>query len=332
MTEPELSIVIVNWNGKSFLPDCLKSIVENPPRASYEVVVVDNASTDGSAEWLRSDEYTGMMEKTICHVLEPGANLGFGPGSNLAIAATTAPNILILNPDTRILPGAIDRLIETLRSESRIGMVGPKLYNDDGSLQPSVMRQPPSPASIIVEGLQLDRVLPKRVLANWLFGNHWEHNERRAVPVIAGAAMICKREMIDQVGGFDPSIHMYSEEFEWCVRARRKGWQVYFEPLAGIIHSRGKSTGQRWSADEQMLVVERATMYFENKSFSKLRNLLNGIARLFVLSLHALRWKLQGRDVSVFVDLIKMHVDNCKNLLLTENNAAQREAGESKQG
>jgi GT2 family glycosyltransferase len=319
MTQSQLSIIIVNWNGIRFLPDCLRSIVENPPNLPFDVIVVDNASMDGSTEWLRSDECKQLMRATTFSVLEPGTNLGYGPGNNLAIDQTTTPNILILNSDTRVLSGAIDKLAETLRSSPKIGMVGPRLYYDDGSLQDSVSRHPASPFSILVEGLGIDQFLPKRLLAKWLFGVHWDHEERRAVPVVAGAAMMCKREMIDDVGPFDRTIHMYGEDLEWCVRARRGGWSIVFEPLAHVIHSRRKSVEQRWTENDRMIVMERAMLFYENKSFSRFLNLSNGITKIFVLSLHAVRWKIQGRNPSIFLRMIKLHANNCKRLLLGDD-------------
>jgi GT2 family glycosyltransferase len=315
MNEPQLTISIVNWNGIAFLPDCLRSIVENPPLFSFEVIVVDNDSTDGSPDWLRSEDCKQLMQNVPLHVIEPRENLGFGPGHNLAINASNAPNVFILNPDTLVTSGALDKLVETLQSAPEIGMVGPKVLYEDGSLQHSVVRHPETPASIISDAFEAHKLLPNALVSRWLLGPHWSHDQRRSVPVIGGAAMMCKREMINATGGFDPSIHMYAEEYEWCIRARREKWNIVFEPEASIVHLRGKSTVQRWSDDERIVVQEKALIYYENKSFSKLLNLSNCITKVSILSGHILRWKWQGREASSLRQLRRLRLENCKQII-----------------
>jgi GT2 family glycosyltransferase len=325
MVTAELSIIIVNWNGASFLPQCLQSIVDNPATVSFEIIVVDNESIDGSAEWLRSSASLEIMGDTPFKLLEPRANLGFGRAVNLAISLTSSPNVLILNADTRILPGSIDLLMETLNSQANIGMVGPKLRYEDGRLQDSVSRQPDTPFSILVDYLHLHWLIPKSLRSSWLLGVHWSHDERRPVPVIAGAAMMCKREMVDDIGGFDPLIHMYAEDLEWCVRARRAGWKIYFEPEAEIIHIREKSSEQRWSVDEKTLIQENAMIYYENKSFSRTLNLINGITRVIVMLTHLTRWKITRRNTSLISALIRLRIANCKHLLFASRHSIQIE-------
>ena len=253
-------------------------------------------------------------------MIRAGANLGFGPANNLAIKTASAANILILNPDTLVTEGALDKLVKTLESEPRIGMVGPKILNEDGSLQHSVVRQPETPATIIFEELRIYKLLPRRMIATWLLGSHWNHDQRRTVRVVGGAAIMCKREMINEIGGFDPSIHMYAEEFEWCVRVRRGNWDIVFEPEAQIIHLRERSTTQRWTADERMIVQEKALIYYENKSFSKLLNLSNCITKAVVLTLHTLRWRWHRKDVRILQQLRNMRLENCRQLIFGPRN------------
>jgi GT2 family glycosyltransferase len=315
MVTAELSIIIVNWNGAGFLPQCLKSIVDNPPVLPFEVIVVDNNSDDGSAEWLRSNSRLELMRDSPFALYEPGENLGFGRAVNLAISESRSPNVLILNADIRVLPDSIDRLIQTLNSEPRMGMVGPKLLYEDGRLQDSVSRQPDTPFSIAVDYLHLHWLLPKSIRASWLLGVHWPHDERCSVPVIAGAAMMCKREMIEDIGGFDPLIHMYAEDLDWCIRARRAGWKIYFEPTAEIIHIREKSSLQRWSDEEKALIQENAMIYYENKNFSRTLNIMNCLSRIMLMLLHLARWKTTGRNTFVLSALIRLRMANCKNLL-----------------
>jgi GT2 family glycosyltransferase len=315
MSSPEISIIIVNWNGAAFIEGCLRSIVENPPTDTFEIVVVDNASTDGSAEWLRSKECAELLAGIPYILIEPGANVGYGPANNLAIERTASTFVLILNPDTRVLDVAIDRMADLLRSDERIGMVGPRLNYEDGTLQDSVSRQPETPLSILFEHFQLYRILPSRLYRNWLLGTHWPHDRRCTVPVIAGAVMMCRRRMINDIGAFDPTIHMYAEDLEWCVRAGRHGWLTYFEPSASVVHLRGKSTEQRWDESEHPLIQEAAMIYYENKTFSRSLNIANGITRVATMSVRRFWRKLARKDSAVLDSLLDLRLENCKRLL-----------------
>jgi GT2 family glycosyltransferase len=315
MTEPQLSIIIVNWNGIRFLPDCLRSIVDSPPETAFEIVVVDNASSDGSVEWMRSSSCRAFLGETSFRLIESGSNLGFGQANNLAINNTTAPYVFILNPDTLVRPEAIETLLNTLRSVPSVGAVGPKVLHRDGSLHPSVVNYHPTPLSILIRGFMLDRLIPKRWLAKRYFGDKWEHDEKIVVPLIGGAAMMCRREMFDTVGTFDPEIHMYSEEFELLVRAARGGWKVMFEPEAEIVHLGGKSSEQRWDRLERAVIQEKATLTYYKKCFSPTLNFFNGVATVFVINCHALRWKMTERDTTLLCELSRAHLEHCRQML-----------------
>src|SRR5687768_15514082 len=156
---PELAIIIVNWNGGDFLRRSLESVSRFPPQLSYKVVVVDNASTDGSREWLKS------LGDSI-HLIANSENVGFGRANNQAFASSDAPLLFLLNSDAEVHPGVIDKLIATIREDEKLGAVGPRLNNPDGSLQPSVWRNPLTPLEMIVTALRLHKLLPKRLRAN----------------------------------------------------------------------------------------------------------------------------------------------------------------------
>ena len=325
----ELSIVIVNWNGESFLPNCLESIKQNPPSVPYEVVVVDNKSTDSSLEWLKADDSQELLRSLNFRLIESAQNLGYGCGNNLAIEQTDSPVVLILNPDIVVLPNSIDMLLETLNADPDIGAVGPKLLNVDGSLHPSVSNFPPTPFSIVIAGLQLGFLFPRKFLAKRLYGQYWEHNERISVPIIQGAAMMIKRATIKQIGAFDPSIHMFGEELELCVRMNRNDWKIFFEPDAEMVHVGGKSTEQRWNASEIEIVKERAIIAYHRMCFSPALNFCNDLAEILVFSTHFARWALKRRDTAVLRALIKLHVVDCLGIVLGLNSPrALAEGGE----
>src|SRR5262249_12143514 len=139
----DISIIIVNWNGRDLLPRCIESIMQRPPSVPYEIVVVDNASTDGSVEWLRAARSSEWLKTANLRVIENAENVGFGRANNIAFRQTDASMFLLLNSDTEVKEGAIDKLVEALRSNEKAGGCGPKVLNADGSLRPTVCRVPP---------------------------------------------------------------------------------------------------------------------------------------------------------------------------------------------
>jgi N-acetylglucosaminyl-diphospho-decaprenol L-rhamnosyltransferase len=315
----ELSIIIVNWNGIKFLPDCLRSIVENPPSLSYEIVMVDNGSTDGSFEWLKSGEVGKILNGANFTLLDNRENLGFGKANNLAVAQTDSPYVFLLNPDTIVKANAIDKLLETLRSSDKIGAVAPKLLNGDGSLQPNVWGFPPTPLSILVDGLKLYKFLPSKIFSRWLYRTHWNYAERIAVPIFSGAAIMAKREMIDKVGAFDEDFHMYGEDAEWCIRINRRGWKTFFEPEAEIYHLGGQSSMQRWGGVATRVKEEEAFIAFQRKCLPKYHVFFNLLTRSFVLFTYLVKNFMKESKYHSIKPVMKLQLDSLKSLLLSTN-------------
>ena len=282
----ELSIIIVNWNGESFLPNCLKSIAENPPSVPYEVLLIDNASSDGSVKWLKSEEAKEILSNTNFKLIESNENLGFGRANNLIIKQTKAPYVFLLNPDTIVRAKAIDRLLESLKAEEKIGVTVPKLLHADGSLQPSVWASP-NPVTILCETL-FYRVLPKAVYKNWLYGPHWDYAEKRAVPIVCAAAMMVKRTVIDKVGAFDEDFHMYGEDLEWAKRITNNGWDLVFVPESEIHHLYGQSSAQRWTSIEKQVTMGKAFILFQKKSLPAWLFFSNILTAIFVGNVYLL--------------------------------------------
>lgn len=314
---PELSIIIVNWNGIDFLPACIESIYQNPPDVSFEVVVVDNASSDGSMDWLKNLEHRQRKDSGNFQVIESTENLGFGKANNLAIASTSGRLLFLLNPDTLVRPGSLNRLIEVLTSRDDIGVTAPKLLDSDLTLQPSVWGFPPTPTQIIVEGLRLHRFLPKRILATWLYGVHWSYDQTTDVPIVAGAAMLFKRDVFETLGlAFDPSFHMYGEDLELCMRIRKSGWKIVFVDGAEIIHFGGQSSNQRWDVTEKAKIMETAFVDFQISSLSRFQTVRNLIAKAIVFRVLMLRRRFKGEDNSVLKPLYDIQINSIKRVLL----------------
>jgi GT2 family glycosyltransferase len=249
------------------------------------------------------------------HVIENVENRGFGQANNQAFALTDAPLILLLNPDTEATPGCIDCLVATIRSEPQVGAAGPKLLNADGSLQISAWRNPPAAWDILLSQMKLYLLLPRRLRGELLLGGHWDHSRRRRVPMLSGAAILVKRTVIDEVGGFDERFHMYGEDNEWCLRIVRAGWQLVFQPDAVILHHGAQSSLQRWTNLEKLRVQLEASYFFQQHSLPRRRLICNQIASYVTASAQYLARLVRGIHAPEIKLARKIHWNHFKRSL-----------------
>jgi GT2 family glycosyltransferase len=236
-SSPDLSVCIVNWNTREDLGEAIASVLASGREVSLQLVVLDNASQDGSAEMVRER----FPEVTL---IQSAENLGFARGYNRAAARSSGRHLLMLNPDTVVHSGALARLVAFLDSEPSAGAAGPRLLNLDGSLQYSCRRFP-TPMAALLRNTVLGRLAPHNHYTRDYLMADWEHDAVRPVDWISGAAMCIRRQAWEQIGGFDEGYFMYAEDMDWCWRAREAGWQVYYVPDAVIMHHIGRSSDQR---------------------------------------------------------------------------------------
>jgi GT2 family glycosyltransferase len=315
----DLSIIIINWNGGSLLTRCVETIVSSAPGVSYEVVIIDNASSDDSLDQLRASEVAARMIAggQLRIVVNPD-NRGFGAANNQAFALTDSPFVFLLNLDTEVPPGTIDTLIQKLTSDPKIGACGPKLLNADGTTQTSVFFNPPSVWHTILSQLWLYRLLPRRMRGELLLGWHWSHDRERSVPMLGGAAILAKREMIEQVGGFNERYHMYAEDNEWCWRITQKDWRLMFVPEAILLHHGAQSSGKRWTPADQIRVKLSAGFNFERQVLPRWRLAANQLANCAVVTVQIVGRKLlriQHPELQVIMEMHRKHL----KLALTSN-------------
>jgi GT2 family glycosyltransferase len=314
-TSPKLTIIIVNWNGIRFLPECLRSIAEDRPPFDLEVLVVDNSSTDGSREWLLSNENKEPFRSIRLRSILSSENLGFAKANNLAIKESESPFVFLLNPDTILHRGALERLVAELESRPEAGLVGPRVLNEDGTTQPSVTYFPRNPLTILMTAFSLAPFLPKRVRKKF-YGAHWDYDEKKDVPVIWGAAMMARRSMIDDVGALDEDFFMYGEDEEWCARSNRNGWKVVFVPGASVVHRGGKSSEQTWSRSETSLKKYEAEILLERKALSRFSATLNSTTRLLLNSLVYLKRRITRKSLKSRPEKIRKELKALGELLL----------------
>lgn len=240
MTSPALSVVIVNWNAGHALGRCLASLAEHPPSVPYEVIVVDNASSDGSAQSAQADH-------PRIRLVANHENRGLAAANNQGIVASRAPLLLISNPDVVYGPGAADALLDVLHRHPRAAIVVPRLRYEDGSLHTSVGDLPT--LGDAMAGRQAQRRRRSSDVASGFWWDGWAHDEERRVGRGHEAAYLVSRRAVEEVGLQDEGYVLDWEGIDWTERMTALGWEVWFTPAAEVVHLGGVSIRQvpfRW--------------------------------------------------------------------------------------
>jgi GT2 family glycosyltransferase len=225
-------VIIASHNTQASLDRCLTALGDG-----YEVVVVDVASVDGSRELVRG--FPGVR------LIELDVNRGYGDALNHGIRVAGGEYVLLMNADARPLDDAVERLVAAADEEPQAAVVGPRLVNPDGTLQPSV-RGFHTPWRIATEYLFLRWLAPHSRALNAFYGAGFDHRSRREVEFMVGAVLLVRRELVREIGGFDTSFFMFDEEVDFCYRARAAGRRVVFRPEAEFVHEGGASTKEVW--------------------------------------------------------------------------------------
>jgi N-acetylglucosaminyl-diphospho-decaprenol L-rhamnosyltransferase len=233
---PRLAAVLVNYNAGPDLRAALDSIAADVGDTPWEGVVVDNASSDGSA-----DEVCGSGAKVT--VIRNAANVGFGRAVNQGIAATSAPVVLIMNPDCRLTPGAIQRMKTELDTHDRCAIVGPRILDPDGAEQGSARGDPDMLTGLFGRTSPLRRLMPSLPVSRRnVVGNATGSAASSSVDWVSGACMLTRRSALARVGGFDERYFLYWEDADLCRRLRAYGFEIRYAPTATAIHRVGQSS------------------------------------------------------------------------------------------
>jgi N-acetylglucosaminyl-diphospho-decaprenol L-rhamnosyltransferase len=230
--ESALDVAIVSYRCEALLRDCLQSLRDNPPNRDMSVHVVDNASEDGTAEMV-------AREFPEVRLTVSEQNTGFSVANNVAIRAGSAPYVLVLNPDTRITPGSLDRLLDLMDSKPDVGMAGPRLELDDGSFDHAAKRSFPTPVSALAHFTGVGRKRDSGALAAYRAPDV----ESGAVDAVNGAFMLIRRAALDEVGLFDEGFWMYMEDLDLCYRLGQAGWITWYEPDVTVMHVKAGTSG-----------------------------------------------------------------------------------------
>jgi hypothetical protein len=280
-----VAVIVVNWNTRELLAECLASVAETAGDLDLEIIVVDNGSSDGSPAMVR-DRFPAVR------LITNPDNAGFGRANNQAIAATAAPYVLMLNSDARLCPGALQRLLERIADAPRAGLVGAQLRDPNGDFQLSHVAFP----SLWQEALILSGV-GRALYGPWYPSVGPDGAARaRVVDWVGGACMLARRAAFDAVGGFDEGYFFYGEEVDLCYALRRAGWEVWYEPAALVIHRVGASAARLAEAREARLYRSRLR-FFRKHYGARAARLLAAEMVLFTapkIAVHGLLRRVSG--------------------------------------
>lgn len=262
----DMSIVLVCWNNKAYLDPCLKSLYEGGLKSSFDVVVVDNGSTDGSQQML-AEKYPDVM------LIQNEGNVGLGKASNQGIEATNGRHVLLLNNDTLVNGPALDVLVEYLDAHPDVGATAGKLLNPDGSFQSGF-----APFSTLLEEFLIVTHIGEMLWTG--YPSHGDSNEIKETGWMSSACLLVRRAALDQIGLLDEGYFIYGDEADLQYRLNKAGWKVVFLPTSSIVHFGGRSM-DRW---KRRRMVYRGKMMFYRKNYGFLSTLLLRIL-FFVMSL-----------------------------------------------
>lgn len=301
---PLVSILIVNWNTRSLLSACLDSVYTTLGETAYEIVVVDNASTDGSAEWV------GTAHPDILLLTNP-ENVGFARANNRALTACRGKFALLLNSDAQLRPDTLARLLELITQESNAAAVAPMLLNANGTYQAG----PNDDMTLWNETLLMFGLA--RLFRNGYYPGYGAQAQRGEYAWVGGTCLLVRRSTWEQIGMLDPDYFMYTEEADWCWRARQAGWKIWYEPAAQAVHLGGGSTRQAPARMRAALYTSKLIFFHKHRPHWQtivLKNLLMLTATTkafgYTLAAHlnsvrANGWKERALSFRMVVDAVK---------------------------
>lgn len=289
----KLSVCIVNWNSGDFLRECLISIKESRFRFQYEILVVDNASTDNSALQIKTDF---PEVKMLFH----NKNSGFAIANNIAIHNSVGEYILLLNPDTLVYSGTVEAMLSFMDTHPSVAACGPQLVNPNTGRIEISAHAFPDLLPLTWNLMYLDRLFPSNSFWAAYQMTYIKDKTEHEVDWITGACILARREAISQVGGLDEKIFMYLEDVDWCYRFKQAEWQVFYLPQVRIAHYRGQSSKLKRENNETKLSVwgaqqyTRSILYFYSKHYGRFKAWLLRIIILMTAAFKAGLWITLG--------------------------------------
>lgn len=253
---PDLGVIVVSYNVRELLAACLAGLPAAATPLTWEAVIVDNASLDGSADMVAT-------EFPSVRLIRNAENVGFARANNQGIAASTGRYIVLLNADTVVPAGGLARLADFMDAHPQVGACSPRLLRTDGTPQPHAFGGDPTLGYLLRRAV--NRALSRRPLHDWGVASVIQ------VDWVSGACLMARREAVDRVGGLDERIFMYFEDNDWCLRIRRAGWQICYVPQVEITHLGGQSIAKNPAA---RAAYYHSLAYFYDKHYGPLKQFL----------------------------------------------------------
>lgn len=232
----DVSIIIVNWNTRDILRDCLRSVYDQTQDISFEVIVVDNASNDSSPAMIKTQFPQVILVENL-------KNKGFAAANNQGMTVAKGRYVLLLNSDTVVLDNAVAKTVAFADSHSEAAVIGCRVLNPNRTLQPTCFMFP-FLLNIFLGSTYLYKLFPKSKFFGREQMTWWDRSNVMGVDVVTGCFMLVRRKALEQIGSMDERFFMYGEETDWCYRFKKAGWKILFTPDAEIIHLGGASTEQ----------------------------------------------------------------------------------------
>lgn len=255
---PRLSIIVVSYNTRELTLECLRSVYAQTRETCFELLVVDNASSDGSVDAIAA-EFPEVVLIANCE------NRGFAAANNQGLARARGGYLLLLNPDTLIEDGAIDRMVAFMDANPGIGCSGCQVFEDAQTIQRTCFRFP-SVTHLLLDASGLSRVLPRSALLGRYWYGDWDRRSARDVDVVSGMFMLVRREVYDSIGPLDEAYFVYGEEADWCYQMHRRGICRVFTPVARIIHRDGGGKSTRLASRGMYVQMQKSLLIFLRKN------------------------------------------------------------------
>ena len=284
MNTIDVSIIIVSWNTRDILQKCLASIYEQDGDIELEIIVIDNASTDDSAEMVRKNF------PQVC-LIENSENRGFAAANNQGIKIAKGRYVLLLNPDTIVLDNAIDKTISFADTNPSVGIVGCQVLENSQTVQMTCFRFPDI-VNLFFSTFWINKIFKY----NRIFGREWmlwwRRDSQREVDVITGSFMLARCKAIDEVGLMDEDYFLYYEETDWCYRFKKAGWKILFWPGAKIIHWHGGSNSSKQDALKMFVQFQKSLLIFFRKNYGWLHFIAARLLLIISFGLRCFSWRL----------------------------------------
>jgi GT2 family glycosyltransferase len=261
----DISILIVNFNTKKLLEQTIQSVTNTVKNINYEIIVVDNASSDGSVEVIKKN-YRNVI------LIKNKTNDGFAKANNIGIKKAKGRYILLLNSDTLLVNDCIEKSIKYLDNNKDVGALGCKVVLPNGKLDTACKRGYPTPEASFFYMLKLDKLFPSVKRFGQYNLSYLSQNEINEVDSLVGAFMMVRKDTIDEVGLLDEKFFMYGEDIDWCMRIKEAGWKIIYYPEASIIHYKGASSKKK--RHKILFEFHRAMYIFYKKHYLKKYNII----------------------------------------------------------